>query len=162
MYKYLTIFNFFADAFIKLSLGIIFFNYGIGKASALLNGTADSLVNMVTSMPFLGLFPLFFSWMLALSESTAVFFLIYGLFSFLPFHNIISRITGFVCLIISIIIVYQHIFVWGDNIFPFGPFSFLNVSEEGKPIFGQFLFIPMSFYIVLNSKGYPSKIDESK
>ena len=62
MYKYLTIFNFFADAFIKLSLGIIFFNYGIGKVSALLNGTADSLVNMVTNMPFLGLFPLFFSW----------------------------------------------------------------------------------------------------
>ena len=90
---------------------------------------------MVASIPFFGIFPLFSSWILALTETFAIFAFIYGYTNF-SLSNFISRFTGFLCLIISIIIVYLHVYAWGDNLFSHGPFESLNI-EEGKIINGK-------------------------
>ena len=106
---------------------------------------------MVASIPFFRIFPLFSSWILALTETFAIFGFIYGYTNF-SLSNFISRFTGFLCLIISIIIVYLHVFAWGDNLFSHGPFESLNIEEGKKAVFGQFLFIPISMYIIFNNR----------
>ena len=105
------------------------FNYGYGKLIKLPNQEADGLIGMVASIPFFGIFPLFSSWILALTETFAIFAFIYGYTNF-SLSNFISRFTGFLCLIISIIIVYLHVFAWGDNLFSHGPFESLNIEEN--------------------------------
>ena len=67
---------------------------------------------MVSSIPFFGSLPVFFSWSLALAEVGVLFALVYGLFNFLPFSNIITKIAGIMALIISTLIVYQHIYLF--------------------------------------------------
>ncbi len=151
-----------SDALLKLCFGLIFFNYGYGKLKSMITGNSDGLINMVASIPYFGSFPLFFSWTLALGEMIILFALIYGLFYSLPFSNFITKVAGFLSLIISFVIVYQHVFAWGDNIFSYGPFNFLNASEGKKAIFGQFLFIPISMYIIFNSRPMYSFINADK
>ena len=99
--------------------------------------------------------------MLALTETFAIFAFIYGYTNF-TLSNFISRFTGFLCLIISIIIVYLHVFAWGDNLFSHGPFESLNIEEGKKAIFGQFLFIPISMYIIFNNRLNLSAFSETK
>ena len=89
MFRPLNIFSLISDIFLKLSLGIVFFNYGYGKLIKLINNEADSLINMVSNIPFFGLFPVFFSWSLALTESLVIFAFVYGYISILPFTNFI-------------------------------------------------------------------------
>ena len=160
MFRYLNIFSLFADMTLKLSLGLIFFNYGYGKLLKLINGEGSGLIGMVASIPFFGNYPVFFSWTLALTETLVIFAFIYGYMSFLPISNFISRFAGFLCLIISIVIIYLHIFVWGDNLFSHGPFEALNSGEGKKAVFGQFLFIPISLYIIFNNRINLSVINE--
>ncbi len=162
MFKSLNIFSLLADIILKLSFGLIFFNYGYNKLIKLISGEGSGLIGMVASIPIFGSFPLFFSWSLALSETFVIFALIYGCFSFLPYSNFISRFSGFICLIISLTIVYIHIFMWGDNLFSNGPFDFLNIQEGKKSIFGQFLFIPISIYIIFNNRINYLAINENK
>ena len=162
MRKYQIILNIFSDIFLKLSFGLIFFNYGYGKLTNLLSGNSDALISMVASIPLFGELPIFFSWSLALGEIGVLIALIYGLFNFLPFSNIVTKITGIVALIISLVIVYQHLFSWGDNIFVYGPFNFLNATEGKKSIFGQFLFRPISCYIVFSSRPSFNIINDTK
>ena len=88
--------------------------------------------------------------------------LLYGLFNFLPLTNIITKIAGVISFIISIVIMYQHIYAWGDNIFSYGPFDFLNVNEGKKSVFGQFLFLPISVYIIFSSRSNFNIINETK
>ncbi len=160
--KYQIIFNLLSDAFLKISLGIVFFNYGFGKLNNLLSGNAEGLINMVTTIPFFGNFPFFFSWILAISETGILIMLLYGLFNFLPLTNIITKIAGVISFIISLVIMYQHIYAWGDNIFSYGPFDFLNVNEGKKSVFGQFLFLPISVYIIFSSRSNFNIINETK
>ena len=162
MNKYLNIFSFLTDLIIKASIGIIFFNFGYQKLIKLINNEGQDIITMVSNIFFFGSFPVLFSWVLALSEFIVIFLLIYGIFSFLPIANLITKIAGMLCLIISIVIVYQHIFVWGDNIFLNGPISFLNASEGNKSIFGQILFIPISLYIIFNNKIDYSTLNDNK
>ncbi len=152
MVRILNVMSLITDIFLKLSLGLLFFNYGYGKLEILLSGSTDNLVNMISNIPVFGIYPIFFSWCAALSETFIIFGLTYGIFISLPYSFLISRIAGVLSLILSIVIVYQHIFVWGDNLFSYGPFSLLNVDEGKKSIFGQFLLIPMSMYVIFNSK----------
>ena len=151
MYKYNLILSVLSEAFLKLSFGLIFFNYGYGKLKSLLTNNSDSLINMVSTIPIFGKFPVLFSWALALGEIFILIGLIYGLFNFLPLSNIVTKLAGLISLIISLVIVYQHIFVWGDNVFNYGPFNFLNVADGGKAIFGQILFLPISLYIFFSN-----------
>ena len=162
MIKYLNIFPFLTDFFLKMSIGIIFFNYGYQKLIKLISNEGNDLIIMVSNMIFFGSSPVFFSWALALSEFLVIFLLIYGLFNFLPLANFFSKIAGMLCLIISIVIVYQHIFIWGDNVFSSGPFNFLNAEEGKKQIFGQVLFIPISFYIIFNNRAAISFLNDNK
>ncbi len=162
MFRPLNIFSLIADIFLKLSLGIAFFNYGYGKLIKLINNEADSLINMVSNIPFFGLFPVFFSWSLALTESLVIFAFIYGYINILPFTNFISRFAGFLCLIISLVIIYLHITVWGDNLFSHGPFDSLNIKEGKNTVLGQFLFIPISIYILLNNRINHSALNDNK
>ena len=159
MSRYHNITYFITDITLKLSLGLIFFNYGFGKLNKLINQEADGLIGMVASIPFFGIFPLFFSWMLALTETFAIFAFLYGYTNF-SLSNFISRFTGLLCLIISIIIVYLHVYAWGDNLFSHGPFESLNIVEGKKAVFGQFLFIPISLYIIFNNRINLSTINE--
>ena len=159
MFRYHNITHLITDIILKLSLGLIFFNYGYGKLNKLLNQEADGLIGMVASIPLFGIFPLFSSWVLALTETFAIFAFIYGYTNF-SLSNFISRFTGFLCLIISIIIVYLHVFAWGDNLFSHGPFESLNIEEGKKAVFGQFLFIPISLYIIFNNRINLSTINE--
>ena len=162
MFRSLNIFSLILDIILKLSFGLIFFNYGYGKLIKLISGEGAGLIGMVSSIPIFSIFPLFFAWSLALTETFVIFALIYGYFSFLPCSNFISRFSGFLCLIISLTIVYVHIFMWGDNLFSNGPFEFLNTQEGKKSIFGQFLFIPISIYIIFNSRINFLAINENK
>ena len=162
MYKYNIILSTLSDAFLKLSFGIIFFNYGYGKLINLITGNSEGLVNMISSIPLFGTFPLFFSWGLALGEIGVLIALFYGLFYFLPLSNEITKTAGIVSLIISLVIVYQHIYAWGDNIFAYGPFEGLNIEEGKKSIFGQFLFIPISIYIIFSSRPNYNIINDTK
>ena len=159
MSRYHHITYFITDITLKLSLGLIFFNYGFGKLNKLINQEADGLIGMVASIPFFGIFPLFSSWMLALTETFAIFAFLYGYTNF-SLSNFISRFTGLLCLIISIIIVYLHVYAWGDNLFSHGPFESLNIEEGKKAVFGQFLFIPISLYIIFNNRINLSTINE--
>ena len=161
MFRYHNIAYLITDIALKLSLGLIFFNYGYGKLNKLLYQEADGLIGMVASIPLFGIFPLFSSWVLALTETFAIFAFIYGYTNF-SLSNFISRFTGLLCLIISIIIVYLHIFAWGDNLFSYGPFESLNAGEGKKAIFGQFLFIPISIYIIFNNRLNLSAFNENK
>ena len=161
MLKYHNLTYLITDLSLKLSLGIIFFNYGYGKLIKLINQQANGLIGMVASIPVFGAFPLFFSWTLALTETLAIFAFIYGYTNF-PLSNLISRLTGLSCLVVSIIIVYLHIFSWGDNLFSHGPFETLNVEEGKKAIFGQLLFIPISMYIIFNNRVNLSALNETK
>ena len=61
MRKYQIILNIFSDVFLKLSFGLIFFNYGYGKLTNLLSGNSDALISMVASIPLFGELPIFFS-----------------------------------------------------------------------------------------------------
>tara|TARA_A100001015_G_C14761058_1_gene621451 strand:- start:170 stop:658 length:489 start_codon:yes stop_codon:yes gene_type:complete len=162
MFKYFNILSFFTDILIKLFLGIVFFNYGYVKLTNMINSDSLILIDMVQKIPFFGLFPVFFSWVLALSETMIIFGLLYGIFSFLPYSSIVSRITGLVCLFLSLIILYQHIFIWGDNIFSYGPFKFMNVNEEGKTVLGQFLIVPLSLYVTFHSRQSIFLINDGK
>ena len=162
MIKYINIFPWLTDLIIKLSIGIIFFNFGYQKFIKLINNEGEDLIIMVSNIFFFGSLPVFFSWALALSEVIVIFFLIYGFFSFLPLANLITKIAGILCLIISIVIVYQHIFVWGDNIFTNGPFDFFNASEGNKSVFGQVLFIPISLYIIFNNRVETTLLNDHK
>lgn len=162
MNKYNIILSTLSDAFLKLSFGIIFFNYGYGKLINLITGNSEGLVNMVSSIPLFGTFPLFFSWVLAFGEIGILVALFYGLFYFLPFSNAITKTAGIVSLIISLVIVYQHVYAWGDNIFAYGPFKILNIEEGKKSIFGQFLFIPISIYIIFSSRPNYNIINDAK
>ena len=161
MFRYHNIAYLITDITLKLSLCLIFFKYGYGKLNKLLNQEADGLIGMVASIPLFGIFPLFSSWVLALTETFAIFAFIYGYTNF-SLSNFISRFTGFLCLIISIIIVYLHVFAWGDNLFSHGPFESLNIEEGKKAIFGQFLFIPISMYIIFNNRLNLSAFSETK
>ncbi len=152
MYKYLNIFSLIADIFLKLCLGIIFFNYGYVKLLKLINKEADGLIGMIASIPFFGAFPLFFAWSLALTETLLIFAFIYGCMSFLPFSNFITKLSGLLCLIISLVIFYLHVFVWGDNLFSYGPFDILNTQDNKNSVIRQFLFIPISLYVILNNR----------
>ena len=162
MFKYFSIFYLLSDFLLKMSLGIVFFNYGWGKLQKLLNSQGEGLIAMVSSIPFFGFFPIIFAWVLALSEILIIFALIYGYFSFLPLSNLITRIAGLSSIVISLVIVYMHIFVWGDNVFSHGPFEILNIEDGKKAIFGQVLLIPISFYIILNNRGNHLFINENK
>ncbi|MBF96377.1 MAG: hypothetical protein CMJ13_04040 [Pelagibacterales bacterium] len=162
MFKNNYFFYFLSDAFLKLSFGLIFFNYGYGKLSSLLSGNSEGLVNMVSSIPFFNNFPFFFSWALALGEIGVLIALFYGLFYSLPFSNLVTKIAGIMSLVISLVIVYQHIFAWGDNIFSYGPFEIFNAKEGKKPIFGQFLFIPISIYIIFSNKNNYNLVNDTK
>ena len=61
------------------------------------------------------------------------------MFVFFPYSIIISRLSGLIALVISLVIVYQHIYVWGDNVFSNGPIQFLNTDEGKKFIYPQLL-----------------------
>ena len=65
---------------LKLSFGLIFFNYGYGKLIKLTSGEGAGLIGMVSSIPIFSIFPLFFAWSLALTETFVIFALIYGYF----------------------------------------------------------------------------------
>ena len=162
MIRYINIFPWLTDLIIKLSIGIIFFNFGYQKLIKLINNEGQDIIIMVSNIIFFGSLPVLFSWALALSEVIVIFFLIYGVFSFLPIANLITKIAGILCLIISMVIVYQHIFVWGDNIFLNGPFGFFNASEGNKSVFGQVLFIPISLYIIFNNRVDTSLVNDHK
>lgn len=162
MYKYLNSFSLVPDILLKLSLGLIFFNFGYVKLMKLISNKADGLIGMVASIPVFGTFPLFFSWSLALTETLVIFAFIYGYMNFLPYSNFISRFSGFLCLIISTVILYLHMGVWGDNLFSYGPFDFLNVQDDKKSVLGQFLFIPISIYIILNNRVNHNVLNENK
>ena len=103
MLRYHNITYLITDISLKLSLGLVFFNYGFGKLNKLLNQEADGLIGMVASIPFFGIFPLFSSWVLALTETFAIFAFIYGYTNF-SLSNFISRFTGLLCLIFKRII----------------------------------------------------------
>ncbi len=152
MFKFSNLFSVLTDVFIKLSLGLIFFNFGYGKLENLINNEAQNLINMVDSIILFGTAPVFFSWCLALSETFIIIGLIYGLFVVLPYSNTISRFSGLLALLISLVILYQHIYVWGDNIFLDGPIEILNASEGKKSVYAQFLFVSLSMYIVFNKQ----------
>ena len=162
MYKYAVILSTLSDAFLKLSFGVIFFNYGYGKLENLILGNSEGLINMVSTLPLFGNLPVIFSWALALGEIGVLIALFYGLFYFLPLSNAATKTAGIVSLVISLVIVYQHIFAWGDNIFAYGPFEFLNIEEGKKSIFGQFLFIPISIYIIFSSRPSYNLINDTK
>ena len=117
---------------------------------------------MVATIPFFSTFPVFFSWSLALAEIAIFIGLIYGVLNFLPYSNLITKLSGLLSLILSIIIIYQHIFVWGDNVFSYGPFSFLNIEDGGKAVFGQILFFPISLYIIFNNTQNNNYINDEK
>ena len=162
MYKYTIIFSILGDALLKLCFGTIFFNYGYGKIESLITGNSEGLINMVSSIPLFGSFPVFFSWALAFGEAGVLIALLYGLFYFLPYSNAITKVAGIVSLTISLVIVYQHIYAWGDNIFSYGPFDFLNAEEGKKAIFGQLLFIPISLYIIFNTTSNNNFVNDNK
>ena len=75
--------------------------------------------------------------------------LLYGLFNFLPLTNVITKIAGVISFIISLVIMYQHIYAWGDNIFSYGPFDFLNVNEGKNQSLGNFYFCLFLFILFL-------------
>ena len=162
MYKYQYWISVISDALLKLCFGFIFFNYGYAKLNMLFLGNGEGLINMVSTIPIFGIFPIFFSWTLALAEIIVFLGLLYGILNFLPFSNIATKLSGLLSLLITIVIIYQHIFAWGDNVFSYGPFELLNVEEGKKAIFGQFLFIPISMYIIFNNKLNLSALNENK
>ena len=162
MYKYQYWISIISDALLKLFFGLIFFNYGYAKLNMLFLGNGEGLINMVSTIPIFSILPVFFSWTLALSEIIVFLGLLYGILSFLPFSNLITKLSGLLSLLITIVIIYQHIFAWGDNIFSYGPFSFLNVEEGKKSIFGQILFFPISLYIIFNHYQRNNYINDSK
>ena len=132
MYKYQYWISIISDALLKLFFGLIFFNYGYAKLNMLFLGNGEGLINMVSTIPIFSILPVFFSWTLALSEIIVFLGLLYGILSFLPFSNLITKLSGLLSLLITIVIIYQHIFAWGDNIFSYGPFDFLNVELSNK------------------------------
>ncbi len=162
MKKYQLILFTISDAFLKLSFGLVFFNYGYGKLITLATGNPEALISMIEAIPLFGRLPIFFSWVLALGEVGILLGLIYGLFYTLPISNLVTKISGIVSLIISLVIVYQHLFSWGDNIFSYGPFDFLNTQDGKKSIFGQFLFLPISMYIIFSTRPNLNIINDSK
>ena len=121
MYKYLHSMSIISEGLLKLSFGFIFFNYGYAKLNNLILGNGEGLIKMIATMPIFNIFPVFFSWALALAEISIFIGLLYGVISFLPFSNLITKLSGILSLFISIVIIYQHIFAWGDNIFTYGP-----------------------------------------
>ena len=152
MFKIFNLFSFLTDLLIRFFLGLVFFNFGYGKLTSLINGEAENIFKMVESITFFGMAPVFFSWTLALSETFLIIGLIYGTISILPLSSFISKASGLIALIISLTIIYQHIYVWGDNVFSYGPISFLNAAEGKKSIYGQLLFLPLSLYIIFCSR----------
>ena len=162
MFKYINKLSFITDIIIKMSLGIVFFNYGYVKLLKLLNNDGQAITSMIEEMPFFNFAPIFFSWSLAISETFIIFALIYGIINFLPFSNLVSRFTGILSLFLSTIILYQHIFIWGDNIFSYGPIEFLNIEESGRPVLGQFLLIPLSLYILFHNRQNFYLINDNK
>ena len=162
MYKYQHWISIFSDALLKLCFGFIFFNYGYAKLNMLFLGNGEGLINMVSTIPIVGIFPIFFSWTLAFAEIIVFLGLLYGILSFLPFSNLITKLAGLVSLLITIVIVYQHIFAWGDNVFSYGPFDFLNIEEGKKSIFGQILFFPISLYIIFSNSHNNTYINDTK
>ena len=127
MYKYQYWISIISDALLKLCFGLVFFNYGYAKLNMLFLGNGEGLISMVSTIPIFSILPVFFSWTLALSEIIVFLGLLYGILRFLPFSNLITKLSGLLSLLITIVIIYQHIFAWGDNIFSYGPFNFLNV-----------------------------------
>ena len=111
MYKYQYWIFICSDALLKLCFGLIFFNYGYGKLNMLFLGNGEGLISMVSSIPIFGILLVFFSWTLALSEIIVFLGLLYGILSFLPFSNFITKLAGLLSLLITIVIIYQHIFV---------------------------------------------------
>ena len=162
MYKFSHFMTISSDVLLKLTFGFIFFNYGYAKLENLILGNAEGLINMVSSIPIFGFFPILFSWILAFSELTIFIGLLYGLFSFLPYSNFATKLSGLLALLITTVIIYLHIFAWGDNIFIYGPFEFLNVQDDGKSVFGQILFIPISFYIIFSNSQNNNNISDAK
>ena len=162
MFKHINFFPFLTDFILKMSIGIIFFNYGYVKLIKLINNEGEALIIMISNIVFFGSLPIFFSWALALTEVLIIFAFIYSFFHFLPLANLISKVAGILCFIISVVIVYQHIFVWGDNVFSYGPFDFLNTQEAKKSIFGQILFIPISLCIIFNNRAKPIFLNDNK
>mgnify|MGYP001335748952 CR=1 FL=1 len=162
MFKLSNLFSFLTDFLIRSFFGLIFFNFGYGKLEKLINGESENLIKMVESIFLFGLFPVFFSWCLALSETFLFVGFIYGLFVFFPYSIIISRLSGLIALVISLVIVYQHIYVWGDNVFFNGPIQFLNTNENKKFIYPQLLFVPISMYIIFNNRTNMDKIIDNK
>ena len=59
MFKYYSIFSFFTDIIIKLSIGIVFFNYGYVKLRNLINDESESLINMVSNIIIFVLYTFF-------------------------------------------------------------------------------------------------------
>ena len=60
MFKFSNILSVLTDVFIKLSLGLIFFNFGYGKLENLINNEAQNLISMVDSIILFGTAPVFF------------------------------------------------------------------------------------------------------
>ena len=162
MYKKIYFISLFSDALLKLSFGFIFFNYGYAKLNSLFLGKGEGLINMVSTIPFFSTFPVFYSWSLAIAEIAIFIGLMYGVLNFLPYSNLITKLSGLLSLILSIIIIYQHIFAWGDNVFSYGPFSFLNIEDGKKTVFGQILFFPISLYIIFNNTQNNNYINDEK
>ena len=162
MYKYLHSMSIISDGLLKLSFGFIFFNYGYAKLNNLILGNGEGLIKMIATMPVFNIFPVFFSWTLALAEISIFLGLLYGVLSFFPFSSLITKLSGILSLFITIVIIYQHIFVWGDNIFTYGPVEFLNIVDGGKAIFGQVLFLPISLYIIFSNSQNSNYISDTK
>ena len=98
----------------------------------------------------------------SLSRNNIFIGLLYGVISFFPFSNLITKLSGILSLFISIVIIYQHIFAWGDNIFTYGPIEFLNIADGGKAIFGQVLFLPISLFIIFCNSLNSNYISDTK
>ena len=162
MYKNLNSMSIISDGLLKLSFGFIFFNYGYAKLNNLILGNGEGLIKMIASMSVFNIFPVFFSWTLALAEIFIFIGLLYGVLSFFPYSNLVTKLSGLLSLFITIVIVHQHIFVWGDNVFTYGPVEFLNIADGGKAIFGQVLFIPISLYIIFSNSQNSNYISDTK
>ena len=46
--------------------------------------------------------------------------------------------------------------------FNYGPFSFLNIEDGKKTVFGQILFFPISLYIIFNNTQNNNYINDEK
>ena len=49
---------------------------------------------MVATIPFFSTFPVFYSWSLAIAEIAIFIGLMYGVLSFLPYSNLITKLSG--------------------------------------------------------------------